>query len=481
MAGICFSLYSRTRSLQIVTTNAHVLIIGAGISGLTCAYALRKAGIEAQIFEADSCPGGIIRSERRDGFLLEFGPQSFSATAPLRELCKELGLDGEILEAPPRAPRFILVHGALQQVPLSPPAFLTTSAIGAKTKWTLLRDIFGNTTPPSADESIANFVRRKFSPELLDRLVGPFVSGIFAGDPARLSVRAAFPHLYEAEKNAGSVIRGMIRAARASKDPRQRPTLQSFRNGNSTLLEALASKLGDSLRLKAEVKEIRQNAAGQTENDSTFSVVLNSQGRQENIRAQHIILATPTDVAAKLLQTIDPAFEPLLSGIEYAPVAIVSLGYQTADIGHNLNGFGFLIPRSAGLRTLGTVWNSSLFPGRAPTGRALFTSFVGGATDPQAVCLSSEELAALIHREIAPLLAISRPPVFSNVQFYKRALPQYNLGHSERLFALQRLREEHPNVWLAGNYLRGPAMGACVEQSLAAAAEVSKRARNTAS
>jgi protoporphyrinogen/coproporphyrinogen III oxidase len=458
-----------------VIPNAQVLVVGAGISGLTCAYALRKAGIDAQILEASSSPGGIIRSERRDGFLLELGPQSFSATAPVQELCKELDLEDQIVEAPPRAPRFVVINGALRQVPLSPPAFLASSLVSAKTKWTILRDAIGRSTPPASDESIADFVRRKFSPELLDRLVGPFVSGIYAGDPERLSVRAAFPQLYEAEKAAGSIIRGMIRAARASKGPRQRPTLQSFCNGNATMLQALAAKLGDALRLNAEVKEIRKNAPINTEKGSSYSVVVNLNSDEETIQAQHVVLATPTNVVGKLLQNVDPAFEPLLAVVEYAPVAVVSLGYQTADIGHDLNGFGFLIPRSAGLRTLGTVWNSSLFPGRAPAGHALLTSFVGGATDPQAVSLPSEELASLVHREIAPILAIRRAPVFSNVEFYQRALPQYNLGHAERLAALSGLREKHSNLWLAGNYLRGPAIGACVEQALYVAEEVVKR------
>src|SRR5208282_1998551 len=165
---------------------------------------------------------------------------------------------------------------------------------------------------------------------------------------------------------------------------------------------------------------------------------------------------------------------PLLEAVEYAPVAVVSLGYQTMDIGHDLNGFGFLIPRSAGLRTLGTVWNSSLFPERAPAGHALLTSFIGGATDPQAVSLSSQELAALVHSEIAPFLAIRRPPVFSNVEFYQRAIPQYNLGHADRIAALLALQEKHSNLWLVGNYLRGAAMGACVEQAQHVAAEVTK-------
>ncbi len=158
-----------------------------------------------------------------------------------------------------------------------------------------------------------------------------------------------------------------------------------------------------------------------------------------------------------------------------APVAIVSLGYRQSDIGHSLNGFGFLVPRSAGLRVLGTVWNSSLFPGRAPDGNALLTSFVGGATDPHAVAQSPEKLTTLVHNEIAPLLAIRQPPTFSNTKIYARALPQYNLGYAERLTAIERLRLNAPNLWLTGNYLRGPALGTCVEQSLSVAGDVLSR------
>ncbi len=209
--------------------------MGGGISGLVCAYALRKAGIDAQLVEASPRPGGVIRSERRDGFLLELGPQSFNGTAPLIELCRDLGIEGQLVQAPRHAARYVLVDGALRQVPLSPPAFFASSLFSAGTKWSILRDLFGRSRPPEEDESVAAFVRRKFSAELLEKLVGPFVSGIYAGDPERLSLRGAFAQLHAAEKSAGSIVRGMMRAARAKKGPRERPTLLSFRDGNETL------------------------------------------------------------------------------------------------------------------------------------------------------------------------------------------------------------------------------------------------------
>jgi oxygen-dependent protoporphyrinogen oxidase len=436
---------------------------------LVCAYALRKAGIEACLLEASPRAGGIIHSERREGYLLELGPQSFSGTEALHSLCSELSLESELLEAPPRAPRYVLIGGELRPVPLSPQAFFGSSLIGAGTKATIARDMFSKSRPPEQDESVADFVRRKFSAELLDRLVGPFISGIYAGDPERLSLRSAFPHLHEAEKSAGSVIRGMMRQAKAGKKSRQRPTLQSLREGNEMLVQALSAKLGTALRLDTDVTRVGAKREGTTRG---FELRIRGPVQEETISADCLILATPTDVAGRLLADVNSAFGSVLSAIQYAPVAIVSLGYLRSDVGHPLDGFGFLVPRSEKLRILGSVWNSSLFPGRAPEGQVLLTSFVGGATDSEATTLSPDNLAGLVHGELAPILAIGKPPTFSNVQIYPRALPQYNLGHSERLAQVEGLRLDAQNLWFVGNYLRGPSIGACVEQSLAVAQEV---------
>jgi len=452
-----------------VTRHIPALVVGGGISGLVCAYALRKAGIEAQLVEASPHPGGVINSVVRDGFLLELGPQSFSSTHALRELCGELGISNELLQAPPHAPRYVLIDGKLRPVPFSPPAFFLSSLIDGSTKWALVRDILGKTTPPEDDESVAAFVTRKFSPQLLDRLVGPFVSGIYAGDPERLSVRSAFPQLYEAEKTTGSIVRGMLRLTKAKKGLREHPSLQSFREGNETLVRALANKLGPALLTEAKVAEIS------LQNGGSFNLGLESPRGEESVSAKSLILATPTDVAGRLLSHLDPSFEAPLRSIDYAAVAVVSLGYRKRDIGCSLNGFGFLVPRSAGLRVLGSVWNSSLFPGRAPDGHALMTSFVGGKTDPGASELKPDELASLVHREISRVLSIGSGPAFSNVTIWPRALPQYNLGHADRLAAVAKACSRFPGLWLTGNYLRGPAIGSCVDQALAVAEEVREK------
>jgi protoporphyrinogen/coproporphyrinogen III oxidase len=449
-----------------MTSSVPAIVVGGGISGLVCAYALRKVGVEAQVLEASRHAGGLIASERRDGFLLEMGPQSFSGTAALRSLCAELGIADQLVQAPAHAPRYVLIDHALKAVPFNPAAMLTSSLLSPRTKWKIARDAFGTTRAPLEDESVAAFVRRKFGEELLDRLVGPFVSGIYAGDPERLSLRSAFPQLHEAESSAGSVIRGMTRAAKSRKGPREKPTLLTFKDGNETLVRTLAAKIGSSLRSGAEVVGIRVRREAEA---PRFEVRIRQAGSEESILAESLVLATPADVAGALLRDVNAAFEPVLAGIEYAPAAVVSLGYMRKDIEHSLEGFGFLAPRSSGLRVLGSVWNSSLFPGRAPARHVLLTSFLGGATNPGAAALSDKDLVDLVHREIAPVLRIHAAPTFSHVQVYPQALPQYNIGHGERLIALERLRRELPGLFLVGNYLRGPAIGSCVELGIATA------------
>ena len=448
-----------------MTRHVPALVIGGGISGLVCAYALQKAGVEVLVVEASACPGGVIRSVKRDGYLLELGPQSFSGTSQLRALCVELGIADQLHEAPPQAPRYVLMNDKLQRVPMNPAALLLSPFVDGSTKWGLVRDIFGKSVPPETDESVAAFIRRKFSDQLLDRLVGPFVSGVYAGDPENLSLRSAFPPVYEAEKAAGSVIRGMLRLAKRKKGPPERSTLNTFREGNETLVRALVNQLDSALLTGTSAVNIYK------QNDGSFHVSLEG-GSDESLSAKSVVFATPANVTGKLLTQLESSFESLLKPIEYAAVAVVSLGYARKDVGHSLEGFGFLVPRSAGLRILGTVWNSSLFPGRAPDGHVLLTTFVGGATDPAATNLSPEELSTLVHREIAPVLSIRNVPKFCNCTTWPRALPQYNLGHGDRLASITRKLTSFAGLFLTGNYLRGPAIGSCVEQALAVAEKV---------
>ena len=309
-----------------MTAHVSTLVVGAGISGLVCAYELRKAGIDVQIIESSAAPGGVIRTERRDGYLLEFGPQSFNATSAVLKLCRELNIDDQLVRAPANAPRYVLVNGRLQPVPLSPPAFIASSLFGPVTKLRVLRDILGRSSPPQSDESVAAFTRRKFSRELLDKLVGPFVSGIYAGDPEKLSLRSAFPQLYEAEKTAGSVIRGLLFSAKKRGNSAEKPTLQTFREGNQTLIHALTANLGSNLRCGVTVQSVGFTTASRASrtDTSTFEVALMANDREETLTTNRLIIATPAEQAATLLRGVDPQFESALMPIAYAPVAVVS-------------------------------------------------------------------------------------------------------------------------------------------------------------
>jgi oxygen-dependent protoporphyrinogen oxidase len=444
-----------------------VIVIGGGISGLACAYHLQQAGIPVRVLEAASRPGGVIATKQVDGFRFELGPQSFLSTEQLVGLIDALGLKDQLLHADPRAPRYILVGGRLVAAPLAPPSLLTTPLFSAGTKWRVVTEILRRTRPTAEDESVAAFVRRKFGDELLARFVAPFVSGVYAGDPERLSLRAAFPKLHEFEAQFGSVLRGAMKSRPAKGTPRA--GLCSFRDGMETLPRAIAARLGDSLLLETSVAGLRH---GKVKGKPWFEVEITRQNRREMLPASAVVVATPTNIASQILLGLSEQFASVFSQIEYAPVAVVSVCYRRDQVQRPPDGFGFLVPRAEGLRVLGTVFNSALFAGRAPEGMVCFTSFAGGATDPKFCELSDEEITETACAEVARVLGITGKPVATNLHRYARALPQYNLGHFQIVKSLEAFTAANPGLFLAGNYLSGPSIGACVEQAFRTAESV---------
>jgi len=443
------------------------IVIGGGISGLACAYRLHELGIPVLLLEQAQRVGGVIDSVEKDGFLFELGPQSFLSTDLLLELIAGLGLNGELLRSDPDAARYVLINGRLHPVPMSPPALLTTSLLGAHSKWRMLAEPFRSSQPPESDESVADFVRRKFGQELLEHLVGPFVSGVYAGDPERLSLRSAFPSAYQWEKEFGSVIRGAMKSRSPKEKPR--PTLCSFKNGVAKLVRALGERLAEYVHCGVNVVSISR---GKIDGKSQFELRVNNSGRIEHLSASAVVVATPTQAAGQLLADISGSFLEHFARIEYAPVAVVGLGYRREQIRHATDGFGFLVPRKEGLRLLGSVWSSSLFPGRAPEGMVNFANFAGGATDTDLLQLDDARIAEIIARELATVLGISSAPITQFVRRYSHALPQYNLGHGEIIATLRELAASVPGLFLTGNYLEGPAMGACVKHAFQIAESV---------
>jgi oxygen-dependent protoporphyrinogen oxidase len=445
----------------------NVWVIGGGISGLACAYRLRQLGIPARLLEKSPATGGVIHTLRRDGFLFEAGPQSFLLTDTLRNLIGELGLEAEVVLANPKAPRYVLRNSHLVAVPMAPPALLRSSLLSWSAKARLLSEPFRRSQIPSAEESIADFVRRRFGSEILDYLVAPFVSGVYAGDPETLSIASAFPSAVKWEQEYRSVIRGAMKSQKSSAS---RPALASFRFGMAALPERLAEKMRDAIESSTDRATSVIALAG-------LSPVATDRV-EPTARGDVIVLAAPAYAAAALLPNTCRALAELLAGISYAPLATIALVFHSRQIGQPLDGFGFLAPRKEGLRTLGTVWNSALFPGRAPEGMSLLSSFIGGATYLAVTELSDGQLLELVVRENSAILEISGPPVEHAIFRYHRALPQYLIGHSQRIDAITQVLSHLPGLFLTGNYLAGPSIGDCVEHAFATAETVNKFLQN---
>jgi protoporphyrinogen/coproporphyrinogen III oxidase len=449
-----------------MTEPQRVTIIGAGISGLACAYRLDQLGIAASVLESTDRTGGVIESDRSSGFLFESGPQSFQGSATLLTLVRELGLESALQIADPNAPRFVVRNKHLHKIPMSPPAMLACSFLTKTSRWKLASEPLRRTRPPAGEESVANFVRRKFGSEILEYLVAPFVSGVYAGDPEQLSLNAAFPSLAEWERDFGSVVRGAIKSRPGGKAKPAKPSLCSFDGGVATLPHRLAAKLGN--RLKTGMKALAVRPA----RDTSSPVLEIETAREAPNASPAVVVATPAYAAAELIRPSAPALAASLLAIPYAPVAVVANAYKRQQVAHPLYGFGFLVPRKEKIRTLGTVWNSSLFPGRGPAGSLTMTSFIGGATDLEVIEHAEREISQMVKQDNTALLGISGEPVASRVWKYPRALPQYNLRHGRIVEAIRDGERAWPGLFLAGNYLEGPSLGKCVENAFRTAEAV---------
>jgi oxygen-dependent protoporphyrinogen oxidase len=442
-----------------------VAIIGGGISGLTCAYRLEQKGVEVLLVEREGSVGGVMKSEVRDGFLIETGPNSFQNAPAIMQLIEDVGLSDELLTAPGSAARYIYYNGRLREFPMSPPKLFSTSLLTLGGKVRIFLEPFAR--PPSgSEESIADFITRRFGRQVLEVFVDPFVSGVYAGDPARLSMQSTFPMLTDLEKQYGGVLKGFIKSQKKSSEPRLKRLLCSFKRGLGSLPQALAEHLGHSLMTDARL--VRLDASGSNA-ARRFTLEIAQHDQTEVVEAAAIVLATPAFVAAEMVNSVSEPLARVLASIEYPPLASVCLGYDQAAIPRPIDGFGFLIPRNQGLRSLGCLWSSGLFLGRAPEGKVCLTNFVGGATDPSMRELSDAELVQTVHRELEITLGVKANPHVIAVHRYPRAIPQYNLGHQSKRQQIREHLSQIPGLFLVGNYLRGVSVGDCVGEATKAA------------
>jgi protoporphyrinogen/coproporphyrinogen III oxidase len=433
-----------------------VVVVGGGISGLATAWFLQRRGRMVTLLEAGSEPGGTIRTVARDGFLIDTGPTStLHRGGALGELIKDVGLESEMIEADPRAPRYIMKNDTLVPLPTGPGAFLKTPLFSAGAKWRLLGEPFHGRA--ENEESIAQFVRRRLGPEFLDWAVDPFVSGVYAGDPERLSVRAAIPRLYALEAEHGSLFIGALaRAFRGNPGGAQpRGRLISFRRGLQTLPRAIAATLGNVVRLNARVTALERISSGDW--------IVRTQSDQ--CRALSVVLATSAYDAAPLIAplAVDAARE--LNAIHYPAVASVALGFRREQVAHPLDGFGALLPRRLARETLGVIFSSTIFPGRAPAGSVLMTAFIGGARNPSVRDRSMVELEGRVLEDLRALLGIRGDPIFRQVTLWPRAIPQYEAGHLERVARIDSALGAWKGLHVRANWRDGVSLADSVQNA----------------
>jgi oxygen-dependent protoporphyrinogen oxidase len=380
-------------------TKTDVIIIGEGITGLCVAYWLKKRGIKVTVLAKDSEVGGTMKSVQDHGFLYETGANTALETTPLfKELVSDLKLESEFVYAHPEGKnRYILRDGILHSMPLGPGSFLSTRLFSFAAKFRVMKEPFiGKATN---EESIAEFVKRRLGREFLDYAIDPFVAGVFAGKPEQLSVRSAFPKLYALEEKYGGLVKGMIKGAEERKQraekAKDRAETFSFVSGMQMLPRAIAASLGKSVILNAKVTNIRNltTASNEPSNEPDarrYLVEYLYNDQEAEMEADNVVFAIPAYEASPIVKSLSVDATRVLSSIYYSPIVSIFLGVNRENIGHRLDGFGFLIPSKERRNILGCLWNSCLFAHRAPAGMAALNAFIGGARQPELTIMSDE-------------------------------------------------------------------------------------------
>jgi len=459
-----------------MTAERTVVIIGGGISGLATAYYLSKKGHRTTVLEQASSAGGTMQTVKRDGWLVETGPNSALETTPLfKELFHELDLERSLIYAAPSASkRYIMRNGNLHVLPMSPLSFLKTRLWSTRGKMRLLKEPF--IARARGEETVGEFVERRLGREILDYAIDPFVAGVFAGDPSLLSVRAAFPKLHSLEERYGGLIKGTIagmreRRRRAEK-AKDRAKMFSFVDGMQTLPLAISSRLGDSFHADTHVLRITRRE--DKKEIRGFRISAREGGRLLELVADALVLAVPAYAADVLVRDLSPAVAEALGSISYPPVAEVFLGYPASAVGRPLDGFGFLIPAKEGRKILGTIWSSSLFPNRAPEGHVALTTFIGGSRQPSFGLLQESELIRIVTEELREILKITGEPTVAVAARWEKAIPQYDIRHLSRMSLVDRLEKDVPGLHFCSNFRGGIAVGDCIMSAEKTAQRISQ-------
>ncbi|HTY64798.1 MAG TPA: protoporphyrinogen oxidase [Acidobacteriota bacterium] len=460
-----------------------VLVIGGGISGLTVAHAsgLYKRPGCCELWEGTGRLGGTIGTDRLQGYSVDWGPNGFLDREPLTlQLVDEIGLREQLEPANPKSEkRFIVKNGQLHPVPFSPAKIIATGLLGPLEKARIFCEPFIPARRDDGDESVFDFAARRIGRGAAVTFVDPMVSGIHGGLARELSLPSCFPIMREMETRYGGLVKALIarqlekrRARNAAGAPRKKSGspagpgghLTSFRSGLDVIVQRLEERMQPIFRRNRQVIRIRRNETGWEATDQTGLTV----------QARKIVVSCPTYSAASLVKDFDSELSAAFAAIPYAPIIVVATGHKIEDIRNPLDGFGFLIPRNQGLRTLGSIWTSSIFSERAPEGFVQFRSMLGGDGDHSVLELSDGELWATLRKELDPLIGIRNDPAFIRIFRWEYGIPQFKLGHRERRARIEQLAARHPGLYVAGNAYYGVGLNDCVKMAYRVARQISE-------
>lgn len=461
----------------------HIAVAGAGLSGLSLCHALQEklaaTGREAKItlFESEDRTGGKVQTIKDDGYLVEWGPNGFLNNKPdTLILCRKLGIDGRLLPSNDAArKRYIYAGGRLHRLPESPVSFLGSGLITWPGKLKLMSEIFVKPAPPDTDQTLAEFAIRRLGPEALEKLIGPMASGVFGGNPDTMSLKSCFPTIHALEQNYGGLFKGMIGKMREKKkagaDPSQKAgpagpggVLTSFEGGLEVLTRALQDSFKGVLLTGCPVTRVEKAEGG--------GYVVHAGKLAAPVKANVFVSASPAFAASGFMAGVDTGISSVLDEILYAPMAVITFGTRLENIGIPLDGFGFLVGMKEKRKLLGSLWDSSIFPGRAPAGYGSLRSMVGGARDTVTPALPDGQLLDVVKKELGDIMGLRGEPEFVKLFRHEKAIPQYTVGHSVRLERLDALEKKHQGLFFAGNAFRGVGINDCVREAIAVADKV---------
>jgi oxygen-dependent protoporphyrinogen oxidase len=437
-------------------------IVGAGISGLATGQAIlaRDPAAEVVVFESGPHTGGKVLSEiTPEGYLCEWGVNAFLDKSPRTlELCEEIGLQPVSGDVSAKK-RYVFSEGELHKLPEKPPEFFASRLLSFPGRLRVMGEIFSGRTK-NPDETLEQFGTRHLGKEAFQKLIDPMASGVFAGNASEMSLKSCFPRIHEVESEFGSLIRGLIKLQKQARKQGKKDTpgpgpggnLTSFRAGMSVMTDALTAGLGSRVRVNSPV-------SGITRSGGQYTVYL-ADGGSEDFDA--VIVAAPAWAQARILHSISPAISGLLQEIEYPPLSVVCLGYREQDTADCMDGFGFLVPSREQRYILGTVADSNVFPGRAPEGCVLYRTMVGGARHPHLAEFPDEQLLDRVRSDLGDIMGLKADPEFVKIYRHERAIPQYLVGHADRLEAIENHLREFPGLILTGNAFRGVSLNDCV-------------------